>query len=176
MQLRKVPVIASLLVTMALLFGGWFLYQKVEVEEPIRTEISAMKSATLADLLMNKEQLLIKLTVTNPDKFPEEYMKLMNHISQDITNKKVAVELTNQDAALKQVWMDGTFALTEALELHQYSKVPKIVGDWKVKNHLDKASTAMDQDNIYVFLKRGSGEYYTIVPRNTTDGEVSARG
>lgn len=176
MQLRKVPIITSLLVTMALLFGGWFLYQKVEIEEPIRTEISGMKSATLADLQMNKEQLLIKLTVTNPDKFPEEYMELQNHIEQQINNKKVTVVLTNQDDALKQVWMDGTFALTEALELRQYSKVPQIVGDWKLKNHLDKASTAMDHNNIYVFLKRGADEYYTIVPRIVTEEEVSARG
>lgn len=176
MQLRKVPIITSLLVTLALLFGGWFLYQKVEVEEPIRTEISGMQSATLADLQVNKEQLLIKLTVTNPDKFPEEYMKLKNNIAQNITNKKVVVELTNQDAALKKVWMDGTFALTEALELHQYSKVPALVEEWRVKNHLDKASTSMDENNIYVFLKRGSEEYYTIVSRNSADGEVSARG
>ncbi|MGD8189254.1 hypothetical protein ACQCN2_04550 [Brevibacillus ginsengisoli] len=176
MQLRKAPILISLLVTMALLFGGWFLYQKVEVEEPIRTEISGMTSATLADLQINKDQILIKLTVTNPDKFPAEYMDLQNYIAQDITNKKVEVDLTNQNPALKQIWMDGTFAFTEALDLREYSKIPQLVSDWKVKNHLDNASTAMDQNNIYVFLKRGSEEYYTIVPRNTTDGEVSARG
>ncbi len=176
MQLRKAPIISSLLITLALLFGGWYLYQKAEIEEPIRNHISEMHSVKLADLQVKKDQLLIKLTVTAPDTFPEEYVKLQDEINQLVSNKATVVELTNQDANLKKVWMDGTFALTEALQLRQYSKVPELVHDWKVKNHLDMAQTSMDQHNIYVFLKRGAEEYYTIVPLDPQKGEVSARG
>lgn len=176
MQVRKVPIISSLLITLALLFGGWYLFQKVEIEEPVRTKIAQMDSATLADLQVTKEQMLIKLTVTNPDAFPEEYTSLEQEINRIVNNKQVTVELTNQNEELKKVWNEGTFALTEALELHQYSKLPALVNEWKVKNQLDTALTSMDKSNIYIFLKRGSEEFYTIVPRDLQEGEVNARG
>ncbi|MGC5324608.1 hypothetical protein [Brevibacillus sp. SYSU BS000544] len=176
MQVRKVPIISSLLIALALLFGGWFLFQKVEIEEPVRTKIAQMESATLADLQITKEQMLIKLTVTKPEDFPEEYKSLENDISGIVKNKEVIVELTNQNEELKKVWNNGTFALTEALELHQYSKLPALVNEWKVKNQLDLALTSMDKSNIYIFLKRGSDEFYTIVPREQQESEVNARG
>lgn len=176
MQVRKVPIISSLLIALALLFGGWFLFQKVEVEEPVRTKIEQMDSATLADLQVTKEQMLIKLTVTKPASFPEEYMALEEDINRIVKNKQVTVELTNQNEQLKKVWNEGTFALTEALELRQYSKLPALVNEWKVANNLDLAYTSMDKSNIYIFLKRGGDEFYTIVPRNQQEGEVSARG
>lgn len=175
MQIRKVPIVLSLLATLTLLFGGWFLYQKMEIEEPVRNEIEQMKSANLADLEVGKEQLNIQLTVTNPDKFPVEYQELLNTLQKRVQNKQVRVEVTNQDQQLKEIWTNGVFVFTEAVDLHQYSRIPQMLANWKQDYQLDAASTQMDDDNIYIYLKRGSADFYAMVPRNPVE-EVTDRG
>lgn len=176
MQLRKVPIFVSMLTTIALLFGGWFLYQKVNVEEPIRTQVGQLASFSLNELKVEKEQIEINLTVKKPDTLPEDYAKLMKTISKIAPGKHVDITFTNQDDQLKQVWASGLFAFTEALDLHQYSKIPALIEEIKATNRLDFAQSHMDEERIYVYLKRGKSEYFVIVPKVNDENEVTARG
>lgn len=165
-----------MLTTLTLLFGGWFLYQKLGIDEPIREQIGQMKSVKLADLSTDREQIVIRLTVTNPDAFPEEYQQLLKTIERIAPGKKVELVTTNQDGELKKIWNKGIFAFTEALELRQYSKIPAMLADWKAKYGLDAAISDMDDEHLYVFLKRGEAEYFTIVSREQPEREVTANG
>jgi hypothetical protein len=175
LQLRKVPIVLSLLATLTLLFGGWFLYQKMEVEEPIKREIGQLKSAELARLYMEKDQVTIDLTVTKPEVFPREYQQLQLKLSELLRDKVVEITIHNQAQALEDIWTNGVFVFTEAVDLHQYSRIPQIVSEWKHTYGLDEASTQMDEKNIYVYLKRGTDDFFTIVPRYA-EKEVTARG
>jgi rhamnogalacturonyl hydrolase YesR len=178
MQTRKKPLIAmlSLIATLAVLFGGWFLYQKMEVEEPIRQLIGEMKSAQLAQLQVDRDQVSIKLQVTNPDAFPEEYKHLFKSVGEIVQNKQVDISIHNKDSQVKQVWADGVFAITEAVDLHQYSKIPALLEAWKRQYHLENAITRMDDTNVYVYLKRGTDDFYAVVPRFASPGEVTTNG
>ncbi|WP_019122405.1 hypothetical protein [Brevibacillus massiliensis] len=177
MSVRKVPVVLSLLATLALLFGGWFIYQKTAIEEPIRTEVNQMTSAKLADLLVDKERIEMNLTITKPDQFAGEYAQLLAAIKPISAGKQVEIHLTNQDPELKQIWSNGIFDITEAMDLHQYSRIPAILNKWKDANHLDLAASSMDDTNVYIYLQRGSKQYYAILPRLSQQGnEVTIRG
>lgn len=173
--MKKGTIGLSLVATLALLFGGWFLYQKMEIEEPIRTEIGQLQSASLAHLAVGKEQIDIELKVTKPETFPQDYRQLQEMTSKLSANKKVVISVDNQSQDLKQIWNSGQFGLTEAIDLHQYSRIPQLVGQWKAEHKLDAATALMDDSNIYVYLKKGAEDFYTIVPR-TVENEVTARG
>ncbi|MFY0543108.1 hypothetical protein [Brevibacillus sp. H7] len=175
MQLRMVPIALSLLATLTLLFGGWFLYQKMEVEEPIKHEIGQMESAKLARLEVAKDRIQVDLTVTNPELFPREYQDLRVKLADLLQNKAVDITIHNNAKALEDIWTNGVFSFTEAVDLHEYSRIPQIVSQWKEAYRLDEASTQMDEENIYVYLKRGTDDFYTIVPRYPAK-EVTARG
>ncbi|QRG69954.1 hypothetical protein [Brevibacillus choshinensis] len=175
MQLKKGTIGMSLVATLALLFGGWFLYQKIEIEEPIRTEIGQLQSASLAHLDVGKDRIEIDLKVTKPEAFPQEYRELLEMTSKLSEGKQVVISVDNQSADLKNIWTNGQFVFTEAMELHQYSRIPQLVGQWKKEHQLDAASALMDDNNIYVYLKKGTEDFYTIVPR-TMEDEVTARG
>jgi len=174
-QLRKTPIILSLLATLTLLFGGWFLYQKMEVEEPVKREIGQMESAELARFHMAKDQVTIELTVTDPDVFPAEYQQLRQKLTELLKDMPVAITIHNQAPVLKEIWTNGVFVFTEAVDLHQYSRIPLIVSEWKASHGLDEASVQMDETNVYVYLKRGTDDFFTIVPRSMEKG-VTAHG
>jgi hypothetical protein len=174
-QVRKGTIVLSLIATLTLLFGGWFLYQKMQIEEPIRTEIGQMQSAELAKLEVGKDRIHIDLKVTNPERFPQEYRQLKRKLGELVGNKPVDMEIHNKAKALEEIWTNGVFVFTEAVDLHQYSRIPQIVGQWKEVHSLDEALTQMDDENIYVYLKRGSEDFYTIVPRSSGN-EVTAHG
>ncbi|WP_139489123.1 hypothetical protein [Brevibacillus dissolubilis] len=174
---RRVPILLSMVVTLSLLFGGWFLYQKVQVENPIETKIGQMTSAKLNEIKVDKTHINVKLTVTKPDEFPEEYNELQQEIAKMVPDKEVDIAVTNQDGDLKDVWNNGLFAFTEAVELHQYSKIPAMLAEWKQVNKLDRAASHMDDENIYVFLQRGDQQFYTVIPRQqSVDSEVILNG
>lgn len=178
MQTRKLPVsiLLSLLITLTLLFGGWFLYTKLQVEEPIRKQIGQMTSVKLADMQVGKEQLMIDLNVVKPESFPGEYIALLQTIRDIAPDKKVQIELANQDPELKKIWSEGVFRFTEAVDLHEYSKIPTLLNSWKTEHHLDTATASMDDNYIYVFLKRDKAQYFTIIPRTPLHQEVISRG
>ncbi|MFD2371723.1 hypothetical protein ACFSO0_17510 [Brevibacillus sp. GCM10020057] len=175
MQLKKGAIGMSLVATLALLFGGWFLYQKIEIEEPIRTEIGQLQSASLTHLDVGKDKIEIDLKVTKPKAFPQDFRHLQETTASLSAGKQVEIRVDNQSRSLKDVWNNGQFVFTEAIELHQYSRIPQLVEQWKAEHQLDDASALMDDTNIYVYLKKGSEDFYTIVPRSTED-EVTARG
>ncbi|MGG1659698.1 hypothetical protein [Brevibacillus sp. NRS-1366] len=175
MQLKKSTIGLSLLATLALLFGGWFLYQKMEIEEPIRTEVGQLQSATLDHLNISKDKIQIDLKVTKPETFPQEYRDLVEKTSKFAGDKEVVIGVNNQSQAMSDIWKNGQFVFTEAIDLHQYSRIPQMVAEWKASNKLDAASALMDDENIYVYLKKGTEDFYTIVPRST-EKEVTARG
>ncbi|WP_342406537.1 hypothetical protein [Brevibacillus sp. FSL K6-2834] len=173
--MRKGAIGLSLLATLLLLFGGWFLYQKIEVEEPIRTQIGQLQSAELAHLHVGKDHIQIDLNVTHPELFPQEYRKLMQQAKEMAGSKEIQVTLGNQSKELEKVWMNGLFSFTEAVDLHQYSRIPQLVGEWKTAYQLDQAMAQMDAEHVYVYLKRGADDYYAIVPRSS-GSEVAVRG
>jgi hypothetical protein len=177
-QTRKKPItiMLSLLATLTLLFGGWFLYTKMEVEEPLRHFIGQMKSAELADLQVEKEQLVIQLDVTKPELFPEEYRALVKTVQELAPGKQVDIRIADRDQVLQEIWANGVFLFTEAVDLHQYSKIPTLLGEWKNTYQLDDASAQMDEANIYVYLKRDQAEFFTIIPRTSARQEVTAHG
>lgn len=174
-QLKKSAIGLSLLATLALLFGGWFLYQKIEIEEPIRAEIGQMQSATLGHFHVSKDKIQIDLKVTNPETFPAEYRNLVAKTEKIAGNKQVAIVVANQSEAMTDIWKSGQFVFTEAMVLHQYSRIPSLIEEWKQANKLDEASALMDDANIYVYLKKGTEDFYTIIPRSEAK-EVTARG
>lgn len=173
-QLKKSAIGLSLVATLALLFGGWFLYQKMEIEEPIRAEIGQMQSATLGNLEISKDKIQIDVTVTKPDVFPAEYRNLLTETQKVAGEKKVVIDIDNQSTAMNDIWQSGQFMFTEAVELHEYSRIPALVEQWKKGNQLDEASALMDDENIYVYLKKGTEDFYTIIPRSI-EKEVTAR-
>jgi hypothetical protein len=175
MQVRKGTIVLSLMATLTLLFGGWFMYQKVQIEKPILTEIGQMQSAELTKLEVGKDRIHIDLKVTNPEPFPQEYQQLKRMLAERVGNKPVEIEIDNKAKALEEIWTNGVFAFTEAVDLHQYSRIPQIIGQWKEAYSLDEVLTQMDEENIYVYLKRGSEDFYAIVPRSSGN-EVTAHG
>jgi len=178
MQTRKKPltIMLSLIATLTLLFGGWYMYQKMEIEEPIRQTVEAMKSAQLSNLHIDKNEVAIELTVTHPEMFPNEYKELSNSMAQMLDNKDVNITVSNKDSDLQTIWADGVFAFTEAVDLHQYSKVPALLSQWKQEHQLDVVDTQMDERNVYVFMKRGKDAFYVMVPRFPNEQEVQVNG
>ncbi|MGN7468989.1 hypothetical protein [Brevibacillus sp. SAFN-007a] len=175
MQLKKSAIGLSLLATLALLFGGWFLYQKMEIEEPIRAEIGQMQSATLHDFHVSKDSIQIDLKVTHPEEFPAEYRSLVSQAEKIAGNKQVTIAVANQSETMTDIWERGQFVFTEAMELRQYSRIPSLVEEWKNTNQLDEATALMDDANVYVYLKKGTEDFFAILPRSEAK-EVTARG
>ncbi|WP_232696391.1 hypothetical protein [Brevibacillus daliensis] len=176
MKLRKGPMFLSLLVALALLFSGYFLFQKVQIEKPLMEQAEQMTSAKLIDFSMQKDKVTYKFEVTNPEQFVIDYPKLIDAIKTYAPEKAFDIMLTNQDESLQPIWNEGLFGLIEAIETKQYSNIPELLSEWKETYKLDEAFGRIDDKYVYIFMKRGEDEFYKVIPRKQPISEVVNRG
>jgi hypothetical protein len=179
MALKKGPIALSLLATLALLFGSWFVYEKMEVENPILEHIRSMKSVNLVSFENERDTLRVTFDIQHPNQFPNEYRQLQNLLQRVAPNKAAVVELDGKDKDLDATWEKALFPLTEVMQLHQYSRIPGILEELKKTQQLEQAMAKMDDENVYIYLKKGDEERFEILPRvqmTQTDQEVTAHG
>jgi hypothetical protein len=165
MKVRTFPIFLSVVISSILLFGGWFVYQSQFVKKPIATQISAIKGIKLNNLTIGRDAVGVNVSFANPSSFADQYKQIQKIVADKTNGKPVKIELNASDAMLKKIWEQNSFAISEAMDLHTYSKIPVVLENIKNKYHLANVYSQMDDQNIYIYLNDGKNPYYTVLPR-----------
>ncbi|WCK56124.1 hypothetical protein PP175_09540 [Aneurinibacillus sp. Ricciae_BoGa-3] len=165
MKVRTFPIFLSVVISSILLFGGWFVYQSQFVKKPIATQISAIKGIKLNDLTIGRDAVGVNVSFSDPNGFADKYKQIQKIVADKTNGKPVKIELNSPDAMLKKIWEQNSFAISEAMDLHTYSKIPFVLENMKNKYHLANVYSQMDDQNIYIYLNDGKSPYYAVLPR-----------
>jgi hypothetical protein len=168
--IRALPVTLSLISTLVMLFGGWFLYQQFYVQKPIEAFIEGKKHIVLNDLQIQNDTVIVDLDFKNGDQFAADYQEINQFIMDKTGGKKVQIRLPEQGEELKRVWTEEYFELEEAIQKQEYSRIPSIIEEIKRSKVLENTMTSMDKENIYIYLQKGSDHLYAVLPRKPLQG------
>lgn len=163
MKLRPMPMIMSLLLTLAFLFGGWSAYQHFYVEQPIRAYIEEKENVELKNIQFSNDQVKVELAFRDPDTFAADYKAIKDYIA-DHTGKTVSIQLPVVERSMKELWEEEYFFIAEAMKKQEYSEIPRIMDKIKKERQIEKTVSRMDDENIYVFLQKGSEHLYAVLP------------
>jgi hypothetical protein len=164
MKVKAMPVLASLVSTLVLLFGGWFTYQLFYVQRPIETYIASKPNVVLSNLQINNNQVALDLDFKDPSTFATDYKDIYDYISMNYEGKTISIHLPKQGEALKNVWDQQYFGLAQALQHQEYGQIPQLVDDIKKTGKLDKTVARMDDQNVYLYLQEGKDHLYAVLP------------
>jgi hypothetical protein len=166
MKLRLAPILISMLVTSAVLFGGWFAYRSAAMESPLSDTIRDIDGVKAADMHISNDSIRLELTL-EPD---ADLRAIMARIRQDgekiIKNRKIKLSIKNQSSAeLDAWWSSMLFEVAEAMENRRYSDIPEALD-----RNLDRlpgltAFTSMDEDFVYIRLTREDQSKFIVLPR-----------
>ncbi|RKD25757.1 hypothetical protein BEP19_02100 [Ammoniphilus oxalaticus] len=163
MKIRAMPMMLSLALTLGILFGGWNTYQHFYVQQPIRAFIAEKQQVELSNIHFYHDQVKAELNFTDPNTFAADYKDIKDFIS-DQTGKKVVLQLPVVDEQMKDLWEEEYFSIAEAMKKQEYSEIPKIMEKIKMERHIEKTVSRMDEENVYVFLQKGSNHLYAVLP------------
>lgn len=165
MKIRPLPIFLSFLFTGLLLFGGWYTYQDQFVKKPIRDEIAKMKDVTLKSISVGKDTVLLDVTFNQPKQFKTSFLSIQRIAQEQSGGKKVSLNIISPENNVKKIWDDHQFLIAEAIDLHQYSKIPNLFNDLQKKNLLKEVDLQMDEQYIYVYMSDGQSSFYKVLTR-----------
>ncbi|MBP1994776.1 hypothetical protein [Paenibacillus eucommiae] len=166
MKLRLLPVAISVIVSFVILFGGWFAYHSLAMEQPLTGVINKLPGVEHSSIAMNSAQVKIELTLKE-DADLREIVRNINLEGASIVGKRQLVikPVGNTSPELEAWWSKALFDVAQAMENRQYSDIPKNLEELALSDQGMKVDTQMDDSYVYVRLTDGTNSKFLMLPR-----------
>lgn len=146
-EFKIITAIISLFITLAILLGGYNLYNKYMVEQPLTARLTALPNVKSAKISKVDKEYLIQLQLNQVDNIQDSYNQIESTINEKIKNDKYNIEI--QDASskeLSQFYNDLQPVLYQGLSGQQYL--------WLDEQIKERSSDKGIESRLYVDDKR----------------------
>ncbi|MFD2612061.1 hypothetical protein [Paenibacillus gansuensis] len=166
MKLRLLPIAITVILSAGLLFGGWFIYQSVAVENPLTAVVDSTPGVEKAQTSFGDDSIDIQLQLKADANAREVYQHIAREGASIIGGRELKLNVTNKTSpVLEKIWSQGLFQVAEAMETKHYADIPAALEKLAKAHSGLKVSTEMDEDNVYIRLSEGSTSKFVILPR-----------
>ncbi|MGA8942479.1 MAG: hypothetical protein WB502_07140 [Thermoactinomyces sp.] len=162
-------VVISFLVTLILMFGGFWGYQQVMIKKPIVSFLEDQQELRLQYIHVNPSRVEVGLTVSDSgcDGFIQKYPELVNRLKGKAKGKQLQVHLTDRpNKRLQTAWDQMAFGIREGIANQTYSQIPEAAKKWAEKYGV-RYFLKMDEESVYIILCDGDHFLIRTVPVKT---------
>jgi len=165
-DLKWITTFFILLISLGVFFGGWYVYQKVWIKDPILGTVADMEGVKIEDVFLDKEKVDLFITLKPVEPFQTTYQQIESAVQPYLKNRKLTIHFNNQgNEQLLKAWNTSYFKIAEAIDQKQYSMIPQTIDSMKNVYHLDDVGYSMDDKYIYIDLHQGKSSLYYVLPR-----------
>ncbi|GIO30916.1 MULTISPECIES: hypothetical protein [Paenibacillus] len=166
MKLRPIPIAITVVISAALLFGGWFIYRQTTMQGPLQKIVQNYKGVNNAQFDISRNQINLKLDL-KPD---TNLSGLVNQITTQgksvVGNRELNFDFVDHSSdKLNRFWDSAMFSVAEAMDNKKYTEIPAKL-DQLAKDTGIKTQTEMDAKNVYIGLSDGEHSKFIVLPRN----------
>lgn len=164
-KLRLKVILAALLVTLVVLFGGQWLYLKHGLQQPLK-EILAADSAGYR--IEDGSVLRVYVRLKDPSNLMDEYRDLNERIRSALRNRpfRLIVE-DKRNQALREAYYHSQFAIHTAMVQGDFESMARKI-EQNATTAGAEAKVWIDSENIYVYMSQGDHYLVEVIPRNAT--------
>ncbi|MBA4602603.1 hypothetical protein [Thermoactinomyces mirandus] len=158
----------SFLVTLILLFGGFWGYQQYLIKKPIIAFLEKQQEVQLHDIHVSPSKVQLNLKVANleQDFLIRKYPDLLTELKQKAKGKPLQVHLADHpNERLNLAWNQMVFGIREGIALQTYTLIPQTVKKWADENGIQYCLN-IDEKSVYIMLRDGDDFLIRIVPVN----------
>lgn len=168
MKLRLLPVLLTVAITSVVLFGGWFVYRSVAMENPLSNIVKEIDGVKHMDINVNSDVVRISVRLDSNASMREIYQQIMTKGKSIIGKRKVELTVSNPTSkTLDKIWAGALFDVAEAMDTKHYSAIPQTLNKIAAAHEGVKVFTEMDDSNVYVTLTHGKDSKFIILPRTS---------
>lgn len=171
-RIRLVPVIFIALISLAILFGGWWAYRQFNIVTPLKTSLESVSGVKNVELDGGSSGV-IRVTLGPVSDFQETYSSITQTVhevlgsSGSVTVKiedKRNQDLTNAYENLQPIIADG-------IAQGDYTKMfSRVVDKAKEMNVNAKITMNVEDHNLYIQLMKGNNYAYYVIPNPLVRG------
>ncbi|KUO96834.1 hypothetical protein [Ferroacidibacillus organovorans] len=165
-RIRIVPTVSALILTFALLFGGFQIYRTYDLVQPLKsqlTHIASVQSASI-DLTGSAPVIVIKLGLVSD--LQTTYDQLQSIVSSSIGTPYQIVLKDHRTATLYRDYETLQPILYQGLAHGMYTTMIANLQASAAKLHV-QARITMNASDVFLQFQQGSSYLYAIVPYST---------
>lgn len=170
LKLRPLPLIISIVASSVLLFGGWFVYNSMALNNPLATIVNEINGVNSAETQVLRNEVIVELTLDKEASLREVIHELKAEGSSIVGQRELRVSVVDHASPeLESWWSSVLFDIAEAMEHKQYSQIPTTLEAHKgnLTGHLTGLQFTTEMDETYVYIKLVHGEHskFIMLPR-----------
>jgi hypothetical protein len=166
MKLRLLPIIITIAASTAVLFGGWFIYHSMALENPINGIVSGVHGVKSVTTNINKNEVTIDLNLNNDADLLDLYTTISKEGASLLSNRDLKLNVVSQTTpVLDKWWSSALFEVAQAMDTKHYADIPQVLASKSSQISGLKVTSEMDETNVYVRLTQGQYSKYIILPR-----------
>jgi hypothetical protein len=165
LKLKLVPLLIAILGSSAVLFGGWFVYHSVAMENPLNQALNGSPGVESSEAKIGSKVVFnVKL---NPQAHLSEIVHEIDKRSASISgDREVQINIeSNSSPELEAWWSRALFGVAQAMETSQYSSIPTSLESKTGEIPGLTVQSEMDEKNVYVRMTDGEHVKFVILPR-----------
>jgi hypothetical protein len=172
MKIRLLPMLFTVFISSALLFGGWYTYHSFMLEKPIVREVSKLDAVSGISLQVKQQTANVQITLKRGTSLQKSYHHISDIIHAKLKNHDVSIEFQdNSNEKLDAWWSLALFDVAQAMDTKNYANIPERLGEMADAQQID-VRTELDNKNLYISLSDGSNQKYIIIARDPEMMEV----
>ncbi len=166
MKLRLIPILITVAASSALLFGGWYFYKSIVVENPINDVILGVQGVKEVSTNINNNLVSIDLELAKDADLRNLYTTISKEGASLLRNRELKLNVASDSSPqLEQWWSTALFEVAQAMDTKHYSEIPEVLTARAKGVSGLEVTSEMDDTNVYVHLTEGQYSKYIILPR-----------
>lgn len=167
LKLRLLPILIAVLGSSAILFGGWFAYRSIAMENPMSRLLTGVPGVEKSEASIGSQKAVFTLKLNEQANLREIIQKINRDGASVIGKRELDVQVdSNTSPRLEEWWSRALFDVAQAMETKQYAKIPATLEEKAGEIPGLQVVTEMDENNVYVRLTDEEHSKYVILPRN----------
>ncbi|WP_138492926.1 hypothetical protein [Paenibacillus pinistramenti] len=166
MKLRLFPIVATVVVSALLLFGGWYGYRQIALQSPLEKMVKEYDGVNSAQFDITHSTVGLKLDLEPGTDLRDLIQHIKDNGASLIAGKELQVEVKDHsNDALDKWWSEALFPIAEAMENKRYTEITSTLNEMTADLPGLKATAEMDDTNVYITLTDGDASKFIILPR-----------
>lgn len=168
MKLKLIPIIAAVVGSSAILFGGWFVYHSVAMENPLSEVLNGSPGVERSEAQIDGNKIVFDLSLNKQAHLREIVHDIQSESEAVAGGREITIDIddSNSSPALEEWWSRALFDVAQAMETSQYAQIPASLEQKSAELEGLAVQTEMDDKNVYVRLTEGEHVKFIILPRN----------
>lgn len=169
-KVRVAPTVLIMIVTGAVLFGGWALYQKNFVKQPVEQIVQQHAEITRYHVDWQTGAMKVQIQTKPGVDVRQLVQQLTGDLEKQAKGNKVVIEYMNEHSTpeIDKWWSQALFDVAEAMVHQNYSHIPSRLQELQQKQPGIEVQTEMDNQYVYITLKDGQGSKTMLLPLEGT--------